>query len=363
MTWSTVLLALVAALLGGALVAGVASVVWGRRGPSAGPGIPAAPDLLAQHRAEVRHQLDRVADLVHGLSDRQLVQHGEVTASLTETLRATSGLAATTGHLRDALANPQRRGQWGERMADDVLRLAGFVEGINYRRQVTLPCGTVPDVTFLLPGDLVVHMDVKFPLDNYLRAVDATEPEARRAAEVAFGRDVRRRVKELAGRGYVEPGVTVDHVLLFIPNEAVYGFVHQHDPGLADLALGQKVVLCSPFTLFAMLGVIRQAVEAHEVARASDEILGCLAGFTEQWQRFADQLEVVARRFDTAHRGLEELTGPRRRQLDRQLDRVDALRTRSGLGADADADVTPGVGPTPPPPADGPRLAPVDRAG
>jgi len=326
---TTVALVLVAALVGGAVVALVVrSQVAAAPAPApAGDGA----ELLAQHRAEIRHQLDRVADLVLGLSDRQVAQHGELSATLAETRRVTAGLADSTAHLREALASPKARGQWGERMADDVLRLAGFVEGINYRRQVAIAGGTIPDVTFLLPGELVLHMDVKFPLDNYLRASAATSAGERSAADAAFVRDVRNRVKELAGRGYVQPGVTVDHVLLFIPNEAVYGAVHQLDPTLADVALRNKVVLCSPFTLFAVLGVIRQSVEAHDVSSASDEILECLAGFDHQWRRFSDQLDVVAKRLDSAQRGMEELTGPRRRQLQRELDQVDDLRRRRGL--------------------------------
>ncbi len=40
---------------------------------------------------------------------------------------------------------------------------------------------------------------------------------------------------------------------------------------------------------------------------------------------------MVVKRFDTAQRGLEEVTGPRRRQLERQLDRIEDLRARRGL--------------------------------
>lgn len=337
----TLLVAFAAALLGAGLV-GIA--LWGRLerlAPTAPAEATVGPDLLAQHGDEVRHQLDRVADLVHGLADRQAAQHGEVSSSLAQALRATTGLADTTADLRRALANPKVRGQWGERMADDVLRLAGLVEGVNYQRQMTLPGGTIPDVTFLLPGDLHLHMDVKFPLDNYLQAANATTADERARYETAFVRDVRQRVKELAGRGYVQPGVTVDHVLLFIPNEAVYGVIHELDPTLADLALGQKVVLCSPFTLFAVLGVIRQSVEAHEVTRTSDEILGLLGTFTAEWDRFADQMDRVSKQFTTVTKGFEDLVGPRRRQLERQLGQIDDLRHRRSLpaaetGAEAD---------------------------
>ena len=80
-----------------------------------------------------------------------------------------------------------------------------------------------------------------------------------------------------------------------------------------------------------MLAVIRQAVEQTRLARTSDEILQCLSGFGQQWTKFADALDVVVKRFDTAQRGLEEVTGPRRRQLERQLDRIEDLRARSGV--------------------------------
>lgn len=306
---------------------------------------------LARHGEAVRHQLERMTDLVHGLGERQASQHGELSSSMGETLRATAGLAETTGHLREALASPKIRGQWGERMADDVLRLAGMIEGVNYLTQRALPNGSIPDVTFLLPGDLLLHMDVKFPLDNYLKASNALSPSDQTQFETAFLRDVRQRVKELAGRGYVSPGVTVDHVLLFIPNEAVYSFVHQHDPDLADLALRQKVVLCSPFTLFAVLGVIRQSVEAHEVSRTSEEIITLLGDFEDQWKRYADQVDKVGTQLGTVQKSFEHLQTTRRNQLERQLDRIDDLRNRRAGAAVDEGDAGP------------PRLAPVDRAG
>ena len=58
----------------------------------------------------------------------------------------------TTQGLREALSSTKARGQWGERMAEDVLQLAGFVEGIQYRKQVSVDGGSgIPDFTFLLP--------------------------------------------------------------------------------------------------------------------------------------------------------------------------------------------------------------------
>ena len=266
-----------------ATAAVVAAVVAAQLRRLAAIGAASGDRQLDQHRQDLRYELDRVTGLMVGLQERQAAQHGEMSARLEDAARCTGELADTARHLREALASPKARGQWGERMAEDVLRLAGFVEGVNYRRQTALPSGSIPDVTFLLPGGLLLNMDVKFPADNYLRALEATTPIARSTAEAAFVRDVRQRIKELAGRGYIEPGVTVDHLLLFIPNESIFSFVHEHDPTLVDTALKQKVVLCSPFTLFAVLAVIRQAVDAVQLQQTSDEVLQCLGAFGDQW--------------------------------------------------------------------------------
>jgi DNA recombination protein RmuC len=276
----------------------------------------------------VRGELERLAALVVGLQRERAEQQGRVETRLAEVAATSARLADTTQSLRKALANPAARGQWGERMADDVLRAAGLVEGISYRKQSATSAGTIPDFTFLLPGGRVLHMDVKFPIDNYLRYLEATSDHERDRYRVAFVRDVRARVRELSGRVYIDPDETLDEVLLFIPNEAVYAFVHTHDHDLVEAALGQKVVLCSPTTLFSVLAVIRQAVEQTQLQRTSDEILRCLASFETQWTKFADAMDKVGRGLDTVRRGWDDLTGTRRRQLERELDRVGELRNR-----------------------------------
>lgn len=282
--------------------------------------------VISQQVAGMAGELTQLRDLVGTLQRERADQQGRLDAQLEEAARRSADLADVTGALRQALASPQSRGQWGERMADDVLRAAGLVEHVSYRRQVTLPSGGRPDVTFLLPRERVLHMDVKFPLDNYLRHLDATDDAERAACEQAFLRDVRARVREVAGRDYVDPATTVGYVLLFIPNESVYGFVHERDPQLVDVALAQRVVLCSPLSLFAVLAVVRQAVDTFLLEQTTDEILACLSGFEKQWQQFSEVLDRLGNQLGTVQRTYDSLSGTRRRQLERQLDEVGRLR-------------------------------------
>jgi DNA recombination protein RmuC len=216
-------------------------------------------------------------------------------------------------------------------LADEVLRAAGMVEGVNYRRQVAMVGGRVPDFTFLLPKGLEMNMDVKFPIDNYLRYLDATNDGDRSSALSAFQRDVRSRVKEITTREYIDPERTVDHVLLFIPNESVYSFIHENDSELLDRAMADKVVMCSPTTLFAVLAVVRQAVDNFQLERTSGEILTCLTRFRKQWDKFSEQVDRVGKSLTASQRAFDDLDGTRRRQFERELDRIDALQSAVGL--------------------------------
>jgi DNA recombination protein RmuC len=212
-------------------------------------------------------------------------------------------------------------------MAEDVLQLAGFLEGVNYRKQSTLPgCGR-PDYTFLLPNGLVMHMDVKFPLDNYIRYLEASNEVEQTRARDQFLRDVRNRVKDLTARGYLDAGdETVDCLLLFIPNEQVYAFVQEHDRDTIDDALRNKVVICSPMTLYAVLAVVRQAVDNFRLERTSNEILTMLHEFTLQWEKYTTQLDRVQQRFDSVAKEYGALMTTRHRALQRPLDQIEALR-------------------------------------
>jgi DNA recombination protein RmuC len=287
-----------------------------------------AKSLIDRELGEMRTDLHRLRSLVEDIERERRRNAGELATQLAETGRSTRALADSTRTLREALSSSTARGQWGERMADDVLQLAGFVDGVNYFRHRTIPgSGGIPDYTFVLPQGLVLHMDVKFPLDNYLKHLDAPAGPERERHRKEFLRDVRLRLREVTSRDYVDPGAnTVDCVLLFIPNEQVYGFIQQQDRALLDDALRHKVVLCSPLTLFAVLAVIRQAVESFRISQTSQEVLALLHGFQAQWEKFVEQMDKVGRTIRSAGAAFDELEGTRRRQLERQLDRIEATR-------------------------------------
>ncbi len=288
---------------------------------------------MDQNFQNMRDQLEKVSSSVVALEKGSASTLGQLNAQLQAFGKQTEYLTHSTRTLREALASSRARGQWGERMAEDILRLMGFVEDINYQKQATMDGGrSRPDFVFLLPNNLKLNMDVKFPLDNYLRYLEAEAEADKEVHQKDFLRDVRHKIGEVAGRDYIDPEQgTVDYVLLFIPNESVYAFIHECDSDILDMALRQKVIWCSPLTLYAVLAVVRQAVENFALRQTSDEIVSLIGAFNKQWEEFNKSMGTLGNRISTVQKEFDNLSGRRHRALQRPLNRIENLRTQRGL--------------------------------
>jgi DNA recombination protein RmuC len=289
--------------------------------------------LIDQSLESMRGDLQRMQDLVSSFEKDRTQKYGELSAHLRTAAEQTAKLQDTANHLRQALVSTKARGLWGERMAEDVLQLAGFVEGVNYLRQKVLEgSGSRPDYTFQLPQGRKLNMDVKFPMNSYLRFLETENDLERDVQKGQFLKDVRARIKEVTTRDYINPeDETLDYVLVFIPNEQVYAFINQNDPALIDDALRSKVILCSPFTLFAILAIIRQAMENFSTAKAANEMLRLIGGFNKEWEKFVESMDKMGRKIEDARDEFQKLSTTRRNKLERPLQKLEDLRRLKGI--------------------------------
>ncbi|MEY3034585.1 MAG: hypothetical protein RLZ86_1207 [Actinomycetota bacterium] len=280
---------------------------------------------VADQMAKKMSEIDQALSLLRESTSKQ---YGTVE-------QAVAALTRRTDKLNDVLSSSQARGQWGERLAEDMLRAAGFVEGVNYSKQATIDGGGRPDYRFDIPPDRVLFMDVKFPLDKYAEYVAAESDQHKITTKDAFIRAVKDRVIELAKRDYVDKASdnTVDYVLMFIPNESISGFVHEADPKLLDFALERKVVLCSPLNLYAFLAVIRQATDAFHTEKTAAEIMQIVNRFQKQWEDYLKAVDKVEKSFHTLESDLASINtgGTRFRMLNAQVKKIEKLRQKQGI--------------------------------
>jgi DNA recombination protein RmuC len=291
--------------------------------------------LEAQTKALLQPFEQQVASLTGEVS-RLREQNAEKFSSVDT---AVEGLARQAQALTNVLSSAQGRGNWGERMLEDILSRSGFERGINYEKQETLVEGGRPDYSFFLPPDRVLYLDSKFPADNYLRFFEATDDVARTQYREQFIRNIEERVKELEKRDYVAQSKhsALDYVLLFIPNEGVMGFIQQYKPTLIDDAIARKVVLCSPLTLYAFLGVVRQATDSFHMERNANEVLVLLTSFGKAWKSYVKNLTEIQSHFDKMQKKLKAVTtGKVMTSLRKPLNEIEDLAKKRQLEGDDD---------------------------
>jgi len=285
-------------------------------------------------------QLERTQALIRELERDRTGKFQELASQLEVAGERAASLGRTTQQLARSLSGTRLRGQLGEQLAEDVLRLIGLAPGLHYERQAALDSERRPDFLLMLGQGRKLAMDVKFPLDNYRRAAEAADDETRRRLEAQFVKDVRQHVATVAGRGYADPALgTADFALLFVPSDALFVTILELAPDLIDQAARQNVALIGPSTLFALLRSLRLLEGEVRLAAAGRELAEAMAGFRQAWARYAERAGRTERRLEETLDELRKLYGLRRGTVDRAVARVEAV-----LAGDAAADAADDTG-------------------
>ncbi|MDP3702851.1 MAG: DNA recombination protein RmuC [Candidatus Omnitrophota bacterium] len=270
-------------------------------------------------------QLSRYEHLVKEFEKDRDQQYGKLTGAIDSVVAETKQLGQTTSGLAAVLGNSRVRGQWGQKMAEDILTACGLREGIQYVKEREIAAGR-PDYTFLLPENHKLFMDVKFPLDNYLRFTQAEAAGQGRAKE-QFIRDVREHLRTMERRDYVshEDG-SLDYIVIFIPNEQVYGAVNEWMPGLIDECLKKRTILCGPWTLYAILRIIWQAWQNYNYSLAIRDIIKSINGFLQDYGKFKERFTELGDRLAKVSEKYQEISATSYKRLDQRLQQIEGYR-------------------------------------
>lgn len=275
----------------------------------------------------LEQQLGRYEQLMKTFEKERDTKYGSLDQKLQSTAEQTKQLEQATIRLTSMLGNSKIRGQWGEKAADDILRLCGMQQGIHYEVQKNAESGR-PDFTFNLPDKHKLYMDVKFPLDNYIRLINADGDEQQTMAHrEQFIRDVRGHLKTLIKRDYAPEGSSgPNYVLMFIPNEQVYSSINQWMPGFIDESLSKRIVVCGPWTLYSQVRIIYEAWQNFYHERTLGDILTTITEFRKSYLLFVERFREMGKRLNSAQEFYQDITDKSFAQIERKIDQIDTYR-------------------------------------
>jgi DNA recombination protein RmuC len=238
--------------------------------------------------------------------------------------RISEQLTTTTENLKKVLSNNQLRGQFGEQVADDLLKMAGFVKGVDYQyNKAQDGSGNRPDFTVLLPDGVKINVDAKFPYANLQKYIETEDKEAQRNHLRSFETDIKEKVKQVTTRDYINPeDNTVDFVILFIPNEMIFSFIYEKMNDIWAEAMQKKVVFVGPFSFSATLRLIRQSYANFSIQNNVRGIVTLIKEFGKEFDKYTDEFVKIGERIASLSKQYEEVNGTRTRVLNRTVDKI-----------------------------------------
>lgn len=284
-------------------------------------------EIIEKRIETLNSELLKLTGLINTMENARNMQMGELKSIIDDSRAKTSELFHVTNGLKETLSSKQGRGQWAERMADDVLNYAGLKEGINYiRQQKSDVTGKRPDFTFLLPNGTILNMDVKFPYENYKRYMESSENEKPFYAK-EFIKDVKNHIKAISGREYIDTeNGTVNCAIMFIPNEKIYSFIFETAPELLDMASKEGVMICSPVTTISVLAVIRQAAENFAMERRAKDLMQAMGSFRKEWIKYSDGFTKLGDLIGRVSSEYDSLRTTRNNKLESSMNKLEALK-------------------------------------
>lgn len=234
-------------------------------------------------------------------------------------------LASDVGGLKRVLSNVKTRGTWGEMQLGVLLEQMLSPEQFIKNAHVRPHSAEVVEFAVKLPdGDVLIPIDSKFPIEDYDRLCQAADRGDTALIEVA-GSDLEKRIRSEAKRiaeKYINPPMTTDFAILFLPTEGLYAEIMRR-PGLAaEIQNKYRVSITGPSTLGAFLNSLQMGFRTLAIQKRSGEVWQVLNQAKTEFEKYALWVDKVKRNIELAHKTLDEAE-TRTRAVNRRLRAVE----------------------------------------
>ena len=272
----------------------------------------------------------------------------EVLGEITQGFAEMQNLKTGVNDLKKIFSNVKQRGTWGEIALDNLLSQILTKEQYSKNVNITKSGDERVDFVINLPGkdDDTVYLpiDSKFPIEDYLKLVEASENG--NVAEIDdAAKKLERRIKEEAAsikQKYIHPPKTTDFAILYLTIEGLYAEVVKR-PGLIENLQSQyRVVVCGPTTLAALLNSLQMGFRTVAIEKRSTEIWKLLEQFRKDFAKFNELLNQTKKKLEGVQSTIDD-AGKRTELIQKRLSNVGALpdeqtdlieNTASIIGAD-----------------------------
>ena len=282
---------------------------------------------------------DMIRDLVEkidsGLKDSQakientekarIGEFSNLKTVIEEHKKVAAKLKDSTDNLKNILSNNQLRGKYGEEVAENLLKIAGFVKGLNYDGNLSQETNANrPDFTIYLPDKSKVNIDVKFPYQSLMKFQEVEDELEKKKYFSQFKTDVKQKIKQVTSRDYINPEEkTLDFVILFVPNEMIFSVINDKLYDVVDEANKKKVAIVGPISFITFLRMIHQSYDNFKIQEDLHRVVNLIGKFKDEFGKYNNEFDNIGNKLKSLSGQYDKVAGVRTRQLSKIVDQID----------------------------------------
>lgn len=252
----------------------------------------------------------------------QTQMSAEMKAGIESVMKQSESARQSADELARALKHDSKvQGDWGEVILDELLQSQGLTRGIHYDIQGTMTDASGhsirteensrlrPDVILHLDPVKDVIIDSKVSLTAFIDYVNAPDETCRQIKLREHVDSLWKHVRELAQKNYSAyvkpPKVSMDYVIMFVPNTAALWTALKQQPDMWRKAMDQNVFIADEQTLFAALRIINltwtqvlQNQNHEKVYALANEMLERVGQFARRYQELGRAIERVQTEYE-----------------------------------------------------------------
>ena len=244
--------------------------------------------------------------------------------AIEELMKRTQDIGNDANNLAKALKNESKtQGNWGELILENILEKSGLSEGEHYEKQSAIKDAKgnsvfhdetgsrlIPDIVVHYPDNKDLVIDSKVSLTAFVDYCNAADESAKYQALRRHMLSLRNHYKELQKKSYSSyikaPRVSLDYVVMFVPNESAMQLALYEDASLWREAFENGVFITSEQNLLALLRMIQLAWSQVKQARNQQEVFDEVNKLLDRVGEFVKRYEDLGKKIESLQVSYEE---------------------------------------------------------
>jgi len=285
-------------------------------------------DVIKELVEKIGSELSDSQKKIENTEKERISEFSNLKAILEEHKDVTTKLKDSTDNLKNILSNNQLRGKYGEEVAENILKMLGFVKDLDYVVNLAQDTNANrPDITIKLPDKSKINIDAKFPYQSLVKYQEVDDKLEKKKYLDQFKTDVKQKIKQVTTRDYINPEEkTLDFVILFVPNEMIFSLICDKLSDISQDALRKKVIITGPFSFAAISRMIRQSYDNFRIHEDLHRIIGYIGKFKQEFSRYNEEVDKLGGRIKSVSDQYDAVSGVRTRQLMKIVDQIGGER-------------------------------------